>query len=222
MVFGAGLGTRMGALTADRPKPLIEVGGRALIDHALALVSNAGLSPVVNVHYRADQMRAHLAGRGVVVADETARLLETGGGLKAAMPLLGQGPVATLNSDAVWAGENPLRDLLEAWDPVRMEGLLVLLPRDAALGHTGPGDFLINSDGRLSRGPGHVYSGAQILRTEGLSEIAEEAFSLNILWDQMMARRTLFGLVYGGRWCDVGRPESIALAEDLLAHVPQE
>ncbi len=217
MIFAAGLGTRMGALTRDRPKPLIGVGGQALIDHVLDLANGAGLQRiVVNTHYKADMIRSHLAGRGVLFSDETDQILETGGGLRHARPLLGAGPAFTLNSDAIWRGPNPLAALKAAWNPTRMEGLLLLLPREAAIGHTGGGDFVLAPDGLLSRGPGLVYSGAQILRTEGLDEIPDKVFSLNLLWDRMIARKTLFGIVYTGQWCDVGRPESLPLADALL------
>lgn len=216
MIFAAGLGTRMGGLTADRPKPLIVVGGRPLIAPALAYAKEAGADPiVVNVHYRADQLRTYLAQEPVRIADETERLLETGGGLKAALPLLGPGPVWTINSDAAWSGPNPLAALARAWRP-EMEALLLLVPRDRALGHGKPGDFDLDATGRLARGTSTVYTGAQILRTEGLSEIPETVFSLNRLWDRAAARGGLFGLVHEGGWCDVGRPENLSLAEDLL------
>jgi MurNAc alpha-1-phosphate uridylyltransferase len=217
MIFAAGLGTRMGALTADRPKPLIPIAGRPLLDHALAIARPAASRIVVNTHYRADQVAAHLAGTETLISHEPGPLLETGGGLRAALPLLGSGPVFTLNSDAVWRGQNPLLALAAAWDPTRMEALLLLLPRPQAIGHTGPGDFLM-TDGPLTRGPGLVYSGAQIITTGDLAAIPDPVFSLNKLWDRMIARRTLFGLRYSGQWCDVGRPDSIPLAEELLSH----
>jgi MurNAc alpha-1-phosphate uridylyltransferase len=218
MIFAAGFGTRMGALTRDRPKPLIPVAGRPLIDHALAIATAAAPRIVVNTHYHAAMIAAHLAGRAVALSPEPDAILDTGGGLKAALPLLGPGPVFTLNSDAVWQGENPLSALATAWDDSRMEGLLLLLDRDRAIGHAGPGDFQTDPQGRLSRGPGRVYSGAQIIRTDDLALIGQPVFSLNLLWDRMIARGTLYGLGYAGQWCDVGRPESIPLAEALLAH----
>ena len=216
MIFAAGLGTRMGALTQARPKPLIEVAGRPLIEQALGFAREAGADPiVVNVHWKADQLRAYLAGEPVLISDETERLLETGGGLKAALPLLGEAPVWTINSDAAWTGPNPLLALARAWHP-GMEALLLLVPRERALGHTGAGDFVIDPTGRLARGTSHVYTGAQLLRTEGLSEVTDPVFSLNRLWDRAAARGALFGLVHEGDWCDVGRPENLALAEELL------
>jgi len=142
MIFAAGFGTRMGALTRDRPKPLIEVAGRALIDHALDLVTAyAPPRTVVNLHYRAAQLAAHLDGRGVRLSHETPDILDTGGGLRAALPLLGDGPVLTMNSDAVWQGPNPLSHLASLWDGARMGALLLCLPPDRALGHSGSGDF---------------------------------------------------------------------------------
>lgn len=218
MIFAAGFGTRMGALTADRPKPLILVAGRALIDHAIGYARGAGAGRiVVNTHYHAAMMAAHLAGTGVLVSEEAPAILETGGGLRQAMPLLGSGPVATLNSDAIWSGRNPLDQLAEAWDPARMDALLLCVPPDRAVGRKGGGDFAQEAGGRLTRGGPLVYTGAQILKTDGLSGIAETSFSLNVLWNRMIAEGRLFGLVHAGSWCDIGHPEGIALAESMLA-----
>jgi len=217
MIFAAGFGTRMGALTRDRPKPLVTVAGRALIDHALDLVTDhAPPRTVVNLHYRADQLAAHLDGRGVLLSHETPDILDTGGGLRAALPLLGTGPVLTMNSDAVWRGPNPLSLLASLWDSTRMGALLLCLPPDRALGHTGPGDFTPAPDGRLGRGPGLVYSGVQVIDPGCLAGIPDRAFSLNRAWDRLAAQGRLFGAVYPGRWCDVGCPEGIRLAEDML------
>ncbi len=221
MLFAAGYGKRMGALTADRPKPLVTVAGRALMDHALAVVDAAHVGRVViNLHYRGPQIVAHLAARtGIVFSDEADAILETGGGLRHALPLLGADPVLTLNTDAVWTGANPLMQLMAAWDEARMDGLLLLLPAQAALGHTGPGDFAVAPDGRISRGSGgedHVYLGAQILKTAGLADVPEKVFSLNRLWDRMIADGRAFGVVHDGGWCDVGSPDGIVLAETLL------
>ena len=216
MLFAAGLGTRMGALTAERPKPLIEVGGRALIDHALA--QTRGLRRVVvNLHYLPDQIRAHLSGHPeIVFSNETETILETGGGLRRALPLLRSDPAYTLNSDAVWTGAKALAQLAAAWDGAVMDGLLLLVPCDRAVGHSGAGDFLMDEAGRLNRGPGLVYTGAQIIRTGGLAAIAEPVFSLNRLWDRIAADGRLYGVVHRGGWCDVGQPESIPLAEAML------
>jgi MurNAc alpha-1-phosphate uridylyltransferase len=216
MLFAAGLGTRMRPLTLDRPKPLIEVGGKALIDHALDLAEGTG-RVVVNLHYLPDQVRSHLAGRRrIAFSDESETILETGGGLKRALPLLAADPVFTLNSDSVWAGPNPLDQLAAAWDPAAMDALLLLIPRERARGHAGAGDFHLGADGRVTRGPGLVYSGAQILSTWRAAATGDAVFSLNRIWDEMAAEGRLFGTVYDGKWCDVGRPESIALAEEML------
>lgn len=216
MLFAAGFGTRMGALTANLPKPMIKVAGRPLIDHALE-VADGAKRIVANVHYKPQALAAHLAARGVAVSHEEV-ILETGGGLRAALPLLGDGPVMTLNTDAVWTGANPLDQLADVWDAARMDGLLLVSPDDAV--GKGAGDFVMGSDGRLSRAQGargQVYLGAQILRTEGLLALTETVFSLNLLWDRMIAKGRLFGVVHRGGWCDVGHPAGIAEAEAMLA-----
>lgn len=216
MLFAAGFGTRMGALTADRPKPLIPVAGRALIDHALALADEVGVGRVVvNLHYLGDSIRTHLAGREVVFSDEATQILETGGGLRAALPLLGPGPVFTLNTDAVWTGANPLQTLAGTWRP-GMGALLLLAPLDRARGHGGKGDFTLHPDGRITRGGNLVYLGAQIVDPAGLETFAEPAFSLNRHWDALIAQGRAFGTLHAGMWCDVGRPEGIAEAEAML------
>ena len=217
MLFAAGLGTRMGALTASRPKPLIPVAGRPLIDHALQLTEAAHVAHVVvNLHYLPEQIEAHLAARPEISLSCEPVLLETGGGLRQALPYLGAGPVFTLNSDAVWTGRNPIEQLRAAWRPDEMDALLLLIERGNARGHSGKGDFTIDADGRITRGPGSVYSGAQIIRTERLAAIPDAKFSLNLLWDQMIAEGRAFGVVHQGSWCDVGRPEGIAEAEAML------
>ncbi len=221
MILAAGFGTRMGALTADRPKPLIEVAGRPLIDHALEVAAGAGVAPVVvNLHYKAEMLAAHLEGRGVRLSWERERILDTGGGLKAALPLLGGGPVFALNADVAWTGENPLRQLEAAWDPARMDALLMLLPAAKATGFAGPGDFMMDGEGRLARAngrPGFAYLTAQILDPAILAEIPDEVFSFNRVWDLLIARGRAYGLIHKGGWCDVGNPAGIALAESLLA-----
>lgn len=220
MIFAAGLGTRMGALTRERPKPLVEVGGRPLIAHALALVRGAGIGRiVVNVHAHAAMMRGWLAANApdVLISDEAAERLETGGGLKRALPLVGNGPVVTLNADMVWSGPNPVAALRAAWEP-GMGALLSLVPRPAAVGHGGPGDFFLGPDGRLVRRGAaaraeYVYAGAEVIDTGALAGFDAGVFSLNPVWDALAARGRLRGLVHAGGWADVGTPEGIALAE---------
>jgi MurNAc alpha-1-phosphate uridylyltransferase len=221
LLFAAGFGTRMGTLTAERPKPLIPVGGRPLLDHALALVDGAGVTTrVVNAHYRADQIAEHLAGTNAAISLESPDILDTGGGLRAALPLLGPGPVFTLNTDAVWTGPNPLIALRKAWDSSRMDALLLLVQPDRAYGHSGDGDFALATDGRIERGGDLIYTGAQIVDPSGLHSIRQTAFSLNRLWDRVAGDGRLFGLVHKGGWCDVGHPDGIAEAELMLTHPP--
>ena len=217
MIFAAGFGTRMRELTRTRPKPLIEVAGRPLIDHALELTKTLpGLRRVVNLHYLPDPLRAHLSNTDVHLSDETPEILDTGGGLRQALPLLQSNPVFTTNTDAVWRGPNPFELLATAWRPEEMDALLLCVPLQNAVGHKGSGDFTLAPDGRLTRGPGLVYSGVQIIRTDGLHDIPERAFSLNLLWNRIAESGRLYGLPYDGKWCDVGHPEGIALAEDML------
>ena len=217
LLFAAGMGTRMGALTADRPKPLIEVAGRTLLDRALDLADAAGVGrKVVNTHYLGGMIAEHLAGRADIMLSPETTLLETGGGLAAALPLLGPGPVLTLNTDAVWTGPNPLTSLSVAWDAAAMDALLLLAPKAAATGHRGSGDFDLHADGRLSRGSGYVYLGAQILVPNLLDAIPGPAFSLNAAWDRAIGRGRCSGIIHPGGWCDVGHPAAIALAETLL------
>lgn len=222
MLFAAGFGTRMGALTADRPKPLIPVGGVPLIDRALAMVAQAGITrTVVNLHYLGDKLAAHLQGRDLTLSWERDEILETGGGMKAALPLLGEGPVLALNPDAVWTGENPLTRLMQAWDGARMDCLVTMLPAAQAIGHAGK-DFLLDGQGRIARANGAVayaYLGAQMLNPALLADIPDRVFSLNRLWDMAIARGRAYGVVHQGGWCDVGTPEGIGQAEALLAGV---
>ncbi|MEP5152631.1 nucleotidyltransferase family protein [Planktotalea sp.] len=218
MFFAAGFGTRMRHLTKDRPKPLVRVAGRALLDHAIALSDDIALDrKVVNCHYFPDQIKAHLAARqDITIVYENGDILETGGGLKNALPLLGAGPVFTSNTDAVWKGTNPLQELLNAWNPEKMDALLLCVPKRNAIGHTGKGDFLIDQDNRLTYGAGDIYTGVQIIRTDRLSEISETSFSVKLLWEKMLKQRRIFGVRYTGKWCDVGSPEGVKLAEDMF------
>lgn len=225
MIFAAGRGTRMRELTRDRPKPMVEVAGRPLIDHALSLAVKAGLRrAVVNTHYLPEVLERHLAGEArieVSLSPEREALLETGGGLRHAAPLLGAGPVFTLNADAVWQGPDPFAAL----EPPPVGGSrLLVVPAERALGHRGAGDFFLGDDGRLSRRGGarsapYVYTGLQLIDPAPVAAHPETAFSLNVVWDAMLAEGRLTGAVYPGRWCDVGQPESLRLAEEMLAGV---
>lgn len=218
LMFSAGFGTRMKHLTADRPKPLVEVAGRPLIDHTLRLAQ--GITPtaiVANLHYRAEMLQAHLAPLGVQTIVEHPDILETGGGLRNALPLLGTGPVITMNTDAIWHGPNPLQLLLDAWQPEHMDALLMGIPPDQALEHQGLGDFTRDTDGRLSRGAGLVFGGVQIIKTELLTSIPQQSFSLNLVWDKMLEAQRLYGIAFPGTWCDVGHPGGVLTAEKLIA-----
>ncbi|MEH6646173.1 MAG: nucleotidyltransferase family protein [Sulfitobacter sp.] len=218
MLFAAGFGTRMKHLTADRPKPMVEVAGRPLIDHALGLAQDITPSAIVaNLHFRPELLLDHLTPLGVQTIVESPLILETGGGLRNALPLLGNGPVITMNTDAIWSGANPLQLLLDAWDPTRMDALLMGVSPERALEHSGTGDFTVAPNGQLTRGAGVVYGGVQIIKTELLAEIEDQAFSLNVVWDRMLAGGTLHGLIYPGTWCDVGHPSGVRTAEILMA-----
>lgn len=217
MLFAAGFGTRMGSLTADRPKPLVPVAGRPLIDHAVDIVR--GYTPktvVCNAHYKAEQIVDHLAGTEVTVTVETPDILDTGGGLKAALPLLRSDPVFTMNTDAVWNGPNPLNILAEAWTDT-MQALLLCVPKANAIGHLGNGDFDVTGDGHAIWGGNTIYSGVQIIRTDLVSNTAQNVFSLRDIWEDLIGQDALHAVTYPGLWCDVGHPDGIKHAEAMLA-----
>jgi MurNAc alpha-1-phosphate uridylyltransferase len=228
MVMAAGLGTRMRPLTNDRPKPLIQVAGRALIDHMLDRLAAAGVSKaVVNVHYLADQLEAHLAARrdlSITISDERAQLMETGGGLVKAAAHLGADPIFVANTDQVWSENTQaaLPALLDAWDARAMDALLLVARRETALGYDAPGDFFLAADGRLGRrgkaaSAPFAYTGVQILHPRLLQGRALEPFSTNLLWDEALARGRLFGVLLDGVWMHVGDPAARDAAEAALA-----
>jgi MurNAc alpha-1-phosphate uridylyltransferase len=217
MIFAAGFGTRMGALTRSTPKPLIKVAGTSLLDHTLAMTEV--IDPeitVVNAHYLADQIVAHLAVTDVQISIEKPDILDTGGGLKAALPILKQSSVYTSNSDCIWDGPNPFSLLSSAWDPTRMDALLGCIRVENCIGRDTGGDFSIDDQGLISRCGDFVYGGVQIIKTERVGAHPNRTFSLNAIWDEIAADQRLFGLTYPGRWCDVGHPEGLALAESIL------
>ncbi|WP_425991747.1 N-acetylmuramate alpha-1-phosphate uridylyltransferase MurU [Brevundimonas sp. TWP2-3-2] len=230
MVLAAGLGTRMRPLTDNRPKALVEVGGRALIDHVLDRLAEAGVeTAVVNVHWFADRLEAHLAARGrgpgIVISDERAELLETGGGLKKAHPLLGDAPVFVANIDSVWMdrGDVPWADaLVRLWDPVKMDACLLLATREGAIGFEGDGDFFLADDGRLTfRGEAasapFAYMGVHITRPDYADGGPDGPFSLSPLWRASAAAGRLYGCVLDGDWMHVGDPQARDEAEARLA-----
>lgn len=221
MIFAAGFGSRMGALTKDIPKPLLTVGGTTLLEIAVDIARVAGSQKIiVNTHYHAEKIEALLAKADVVTMREEPSILDTGGGLKNALPRLGSGPVFTLNPDAGWVGPNPLSILEKAWRPDEMSALLLIVPHQSAEAHLGSGDFDMDDSGRLSRGTNFIYTGAQIIDTSGLAEISKSKFSLNEYWNQLSEKRGINGIVYPGIWCDVGHPAGLERANSMLRSTP--
>lgn len=228
MVLAAGLGTRMRPLTLDRPKALVTVGGRALIDHMLDRLAAAGVERVVvNVHAFADQLEAHLAARRdleIAISDERSELLETGGGLKAARPLLGDEPILVANIDSIWTEPTgPALDrLIAAWDPARMDDLLLLVPLERSLGFEGPGDFFRAGDGRLvhrgeaSRAP-LAYVGVHLMTPRLIDAWPAGRHSIFGHWLDLAARGRIHGVVMDGSWMHVGDPAAREAAEARLA-----
>lgn len=229
MVMAAGLGKRMRPLTATTPKPLIEVGGRKLIDYMIDHLADAGIGrAVVNVHYLPDQVEAYLSARDhpvMVFSDERELLLETGGGMvKAWRAGLLPDPFFCVNSDNIWidGARNTLFDLSEAWDPARMDALLLVVPKERAFEHRGKGDFHLDLDGRLHRrapdedSAPYIYIGAQIVSHRLLRDPPEGPFGTMVLWERAIAEGRLFGVEHRGEWFDLGTPEAIAPAEARL------
>lgn len=228
MVLAAGLGKRMRPLTASRPKPLIEVAGQVLLDHVLDKLRAAGVeNVVVNVHYLADAVEAHLAKRGqglsIQISDERTLLLETGGGMVKAAPLIDCDPFLVVNSDNLWVDgpADTLKLLASHWDGARMDALLLLVPHARASNHGGRGDFHMDRAGRLRRrNSAHVapfvYTGIQMVSKNLLRDAPEGPFSTNILWDRAIEDGRCFGAVHQGLWFDVGTPQSIKATELIL------
>ncbi len=217
MLFAAGFGTRMGKLTANTPKPLLKVSGESLLDRALKIIDGANIpNIVINTHYQAEKIHQSIQGHQISISHENNAILETGGGVRKALPLLGKGPVYTFNPDVVWRGPNPLSQLNDTWNPKAMDGLLLLIPKQNARAHGGGGDFSLIDRSIVIRGAEYVYSGAQIVKPDLLREIPEKSFSLNLLWDKFIQSSTLHGMIYSGDWCDVGTPQGLHLAEEML------
>ena len=230
MVMAAGLGTRMMPLTADRPKPLVEVGGKALIDHTFDHLRAAGVRrAVVNIHYLADVLEDHLAqvqGLEIVVSDERAQLLETGGGLVHARRLLGNDPVFVVNSDDYWVDGpvDSLKLLASRWDDAIMDVLLLVVPLARAHCHTGQGDFHVAADGRITgrrregRAAPFTFIGIQMLHPRILVDAPTGPFSTMLFWERAIAAGRAFAQVHQGLWFDVGTPAAIPKTEAFLAH----
>lgn len=224
MVLAAGLGTRMRPLTDRTPKPLLKLGGRTLLDHALGRLAEAGIErAVVNVHYFADQIEAHVRGRTspqIVISDERQCILETGGGVLKALPHFGGQAFVVHNSDSVWmeGGRSNLKMLMSAWDGKRMAALLLLARCDASIGYEGRGDFHMDAFGRLKRRgasetASYVFAGVSILTPRLFDGVGAKAFSLNVIFDRAIAEDALFGFVLDGTWIHAGTPEALLEAE---------
>lgn len=228
MVLAAGLGKRMRPITATVPKPLIEIGGRSMLDHALDRLVTAGVeTAVVNVHYLADLVEARLARRRaprIVVSNEREKLLETGGGTKKALPLLGPDPFVVFNTDTVWieGARSAMESLFRAWDPARMDVLLLLAGMTSSIGFEGLGDFSMDAEGRLRRRGDReivpfVYAGVSIHKPGFFADTPDGAWSLNLLFDRAAATGRLHGVRLDGIWLHVGTPETIPIAEAAIA-----
>ncbi|MBB4859824.1 MurNAc alpha-1-phosphate uridylyltransferase [Novosphingobium chloroacetimidivorans] len=230
MVLAAGLGKRMRPLTATQPKPLVRVAGKPLIDYALDQLDAAGIDKaVVNVHYLADALEAHLRkrdrGPAVTISDERDLLLETGGGMTKALGLLPD-PFFALNSDNIWleGPRNAFAELSAAWDPEQMDALLLLVPHARALNYKGKGDFHLDGRGRVSRRRSgriapFIYSGIQLVSHRLMREAPEGAFSTNVLWNRAIEEGRLHGVSHTGVWFEVGDPQAVRVTEDWLTRV---
>jgi N-acetyl-alpha-D-muramate 1-phosphate uridylyltransferase len=231
MVLAGGRGERMRPLTLKVPKPLVELAGRPLIDHVLDKLADAGVeTAVVNVHYLPDLLEASLAWRAetspaIIISDERDELLDTGGGAKRALPLLGPGPFFVHNADTVWS-EGPipaLKRMLKLWDPAVMDCLLLLAPLSSSIGYGGKGDFAMAPDGKLTRrGERQIvpfaFAGASLCDERLFADSPDGPFSLNLLWDRALTAERLYGMRLDGRWMHVGTPEALAEAENWFEH----
>jgi N-acetyl-alpha-D-muramate 1-phosphate uridylyltransferase len=231
MVMAAGLGARMRPLTDDRPKPLIKVGGKPLIDHALDRLVTAGVElAVVNLHYKAEMLRAHLDKRRDIeirYSAEADALLDTGGGVVKALTHFKNEPFFILNSDSIWVEgySSALATMIRLWDETRMDGLLLLAAMVSALGYEGwRGDFRLSATGQVSRVPARVISpfafpGVQIAHPRLFADPPAPAFSTNVMWDRAIAKERLFGTRLDGMWLHVGSPEARDHAEAFLSRL---
>ncbi|WP_342359489.1 nucleotidyltransferase family protein [Terrarubrum flagellatum] len=227
IVLAAGVGQRMRPITDRLPKPLVEVGGKPMLDHALDRLAQAGIEEaIVNVHHLADQVERHAAGRRaprITISDERAQLLETGGGVKKALPLLGPGPFIAINSDSLWIerGVSAIARLIDAWDASRHDMLLMLARREETFGYDGVGDFDRDAEGLLTRRAGDtapfIFAGVSIMTEALFANTPDDGFSLNLLFDRASARGRLGGAILDGLWLHVGTPDAIAPANALFA-----
>ena len=228
MTLAAGFGKRMRPLTNDRPKPMVELDGRPMIDHVLARLAKAGIKrTIVNLHYKADVLENHLKTRTqqpeIFFSSERDAILDTGGGIKQALPLIGDQPFVLHNSDSVWieTGTDNIARLMASYDSDKMDCLLLMAPTKTSLGYDGAGDFFIKADGRLRRrtkdetSP-NVFTGVSIQHPRLFKECPEGAFSVNILWDRAIAKGRVYGIPFEGLWMHVGTPQSLIDATEAL------
>jgi MurNAc alpha-1-phosphate uridylyltransferase len=228
MILAAGFGTRMRPLTDDRPKPMVELDSRPMIDHILERLAKAGIErTIVNLHYQADILENHLKQRtikpAILFSNERHAILDTGGGVRQALSLLGDQPFLLHNSDSVWIEHQTgnLSRLIAHNNPDTMDALLLMAPVKTSLGYDGPGDFFIENDGRLRRrnpneSSPNVFTGVSILHPRLFTNSPQGAFSLNILWDRAIDKGRVFGLPFKGTWMHVGTPQALTQAEEAL------
>ena len=224
MVLAAGLGLRMRPLTNDKPKALVVLQGQTLLDRALRKCREAGVDTlVVNTHYKGEMIVRHVGGMSDVTLSEEDHLLETGGGVTNALPLLGERAFFVVNCDSVWTDSKrpALQRMTAHWRDTEMDALLLLQPADRAFGYDGAGDFSIDADGRLSRRGQDmraplVFIGVQLLHPRLFADTKVERFSLNRIYDRALSDGRLFGLVHDGKWFHVGTPGDLAIAESLM------
>jgi MurNAc alpha-1-phosphate uridylyltransferase len=227
MILAAGLGRRMGALTISQPKPLLQVGGRAIIDWILDRLCEAGIErAVINLHHGGGLLRGHLAGRAepvVEFSNERDGLLETGGGVAKALPLLGERPFFVINGDVLWFDDigSSLHGLAARFHPGDMDALLLMQPTVGAIGYDGVGDYAMLPDGQLRRRAEtevvpFIHTGIQILKPNLFKDCPAGPFSLNYIYDLAAGRHGLFGLRHEGEWMELNRPAGLAAAERAL------
>jgi len=220
MILAAGLGLRMRPLTNTLPKPLISVAGKTMLERAFDHLHAVEVSKiVVNTHYLAPLIEKDVPSGTLLSHEET--LLETGGGIKKALPLLGNNPFFTLNGDSVWTGSESLKEMEKVWDASKMDALLLLVPREKAHGYQGKGDFFMSEEGRLSRRSDaseapYVYGGVQLTSSLLFEDSPEGAFSLNILWDNALQKGRLFGCIHQGEWFHISTPQDLARYEPMV------
>lgn len=228
MIMAAGFGQRMRPLTNGKPKPLVEVKGIPLIEYGLARLTEAGCGlAVVNVHYLPDQIEAWARRKAtprIIISDERQELLDTGGGIIKALPLLGDEPFFVVNSDSIWIdrGKPALKRLIARWDDRHMDCLLLLCHPKRTIGYDGHGDFLMDAEGRLTGRPekdetGLAYIGAYLVHPRLFANVRLSKFSMNLLWDKAIAQQRLYGIEHEGEWLHVGTPDAIPLAEKALS-----